>query len=218
MRGLFFREAVSRSSEETGNVAGAADQVSVRNDREFIEKLRAGDQEAFEKLVESHTGEIYGLLFKLTQDAEEAKDLTQEVFLKAVRSIASFRGDADLRTWLYRIAINTSRNRFHWLNRRGKDKTVSVESTIGATETQIGETLVAAGENPEEGLLRREREAMLHRALGKIGEVYREAVILCDLQGLKYEEIAELLDTNVGTVKSRIARGRDELRKKLKGI
>lgn len=201
-----------------GNRESAARQGFATGDAQFIERLKRGDEDAFETLAERYTGEIYRLVLRLTDDPAEAEDLTQEVFVKAVRSIAGFRGEADLRTWLYRIALNAARSRLRWWNRRGKDKTISIEAKVGQSETTFAETIIATGENPEESLLRKEREAMLHKALGEIGSVYREAVILCDLQGLKYEEIAQLLGTNVGTVKSRIARGRDELRKKLRGI
>lgn len=218
MRGLFLREAVSRGAEETGAVGVTALVPRVGADEMFIESLRAGDRDAFDELADRYTGEIFRLLFRLTQNREDAEDLTQEVFLKAVRSIGSFRGESDIRTWLYRIAVNAARNRFRWWTRRGRDKTLSLETAIRESDTTIGETVTSKDENPEEALLRREREEMLHRALGEIGEVYREAVVLCDLQGLKYEEISDLLGISVGTVKSRIARGRDELRKRLRGI
>lgn len=218
MRDAIFKEAVSGISREAGIREAAVGGGRAAVDQAFIERLKAGDPEAFEILAERYTGEIYRLVLRLSRDVEEAEDLTQEVFLKAVRGIGSFRGDSEIRTWLYRIALNATRSKARWWNRRGKDKTVSIESTIGSGETTIGEALASAVENPEQILLRKEREAMLHGALGEIAANYREAVILCDLQGLKYEEIAELLGTNVGTVKSRIARGREELRKRLKGI
>lgn len=213
MRTLFFKDAFSRGSDEAVTVGAA----TVGDDK-FIESLRARDECAFEELADRYTGEIFGLLFRLTQNREDAEDLTQEVFLRAVRSVKGFRGESDIRTWLYRIAVNAARSRFKWWARRGREKTLSIEGSVRDSESPLAETLPSKTENPEEELLRHEREALLHRALGEIGEVYREAVVLCDLQGLKYEEISELLGISVGTVKSRIARGRDELRKRLRGV
>src|SRR5262245_51566131 len=95
---------------------------------QFIERLKRGDASAFEVLVRERSGEIYGLLYRLTENVEEARDLTQETFLRAFQSIAHFRGDADLRTWIYRIAINQARNRWRWWKRRRRDSTFSIDS------------------------------------------------------------------------------------------
>src|ERR1043166_10111059 len=95
----------------------------------FLERLRRGDTSAFERLVEERSGEIFGLLYRLTESREEAKDLTQETFLRAFQNISSFRGDSDLRTWIYRIAINQARNRWRWWRRRRRDSTFSLDST-----------------------------------------------------------------------------------------
>ncbi len=203
--------------EELGEVALTARRVSVRSlvETEFIEKLKSGDAGAFDTLVVRYSADIYALLIRLTQDAEEAADLTQETFLSALKAIERFRGDADLKTWLFRIAVNESRNRFRWWKRRFREKTVSLDLPIGAGEIPLSETLSSRSANPEETVLRREREAHLSKALGELSSVFREAVVLCDIEGLSYEEIAQALDVNIGTVKSRIARGREELRRKL---
>src|SRR5712671_4451173 len=95
----------------------------------FIERLRRREAAAFEELIAERSGEIYGLLFRLTENGEEARDLTQETFLRAFQSIDGFRGEADLRTWIYRIAINQARNRWRWWLRRRRDSTVSIDST-----------------------------------------------------------------------------------------
>jgi RNA polymerase sigma-70 factor (ECF subfamily) len=121
-----------------------------------------------------------------------------------------------LKTWLFRIAINESRNRFRWWKRRRRDATISLDATIGDSETAIHETLSDRSENPEQAALAREREYALQAALFEIPEVYREAIVLCDIEGLSYEETAAALGIGIGTVKSRISRGREELRKRLK--
>jgi RNA polymerase sigma-70 factor (ECF subfamily) len=192
-------------------------EVRVRAESEFIEKLRRGEAAAFEELVAERSGEIYGLLFRLTENSEEARDLTQETFLRAFQSIGRFRGEADLRTWIYRIAINQARNRWRWWRRRRRDSTVSLDATQGESNQTLIATLAESSENPEQQTLARERELVLRSALQKVGRAYRETVILRDIEGFTYEEIATTLDINVGTVKSRLARGRQELKKKLEG-
>ncbi len=182
---------------------------------EFIENLKAGDAAAFDTLVLRYTSDIYALLYRLTEDAEEASDLTQETFLQTFKAIKNFRGEADLKTWLYRIAINESRNRFRWWKRRRREKTDSLDAHVGEGETALSETISSNSANPEDAILRREREKVLTKALWDLPVIFREAVVLCDIEGLSYEEIAAALEINIGTVKSRIARGREELRKKL---
>ena len=188
-----------------------------RAEAEFIERLQRGEAAAFEELVDERSGEIYGLLFRLTENSEEARDLTQETFLRAFQSIGRFRGEADLRTWIYRIAINQARNRWRWWRRRRRDSTVSLDSTHGQTNQTVMSTLAESSDNPEQQTLAHEREVVLRSALQKVGRAYREAVILRDIEGFTYEEIATTLGINVGTVKSRLARGRQELRQRLEG-
>ena len=184
---------------------------------EFIERLKRGEAAAFETLVSERSGEIYGLLFRMTENSEEARDLTQETFLRAFQNIGRFRGEADLRTWIYRIAINQARNRWRWWRRRRRDSTVSLDATQGQSNQTLIATLAESSENPEEKTLAHERESALRTALQKVGRAYRETVILRDIEGFTYEEIATTLEINVGTVKSRLARGRQELRERLEG-
>ncbi len=185
---------------------------------QFIERLKCGDAEAFEILVNERSGEIYGLLYRLTANSEEARELTQETFLRAFQSIAHFRGESDLRTWIYRIAINQARNRWRWWRRRRRDSTVSIDSADHDGRQALVATLRADNSrDPEQDALARERERALRKALSDLRRVYRETVILRDIEGFAYEEIAVALDISVGTVKSRLARGRQELRRKLEG-
>jgi len=199
------------SQPADGTHSGSLDAAS----REFLKRLWAGESAAFDILVTRHSGEIYGLLFRLTGDTEEAADLTQETFLQALRAINTFRGDADLKTWLFRIAVNKSRNRFRWWKRRKRESTVSLDLPIGSSERTYQDVLPDRSESPEAAVLRVERESRLRRAMNKLASTYREALVLRDIHGLSYEEVAEALDVNIGTVKSRIARGREELRKQL---
>jgi RNA polymerase sigma-70 factor (ECF subfamily) len=184
---------------------------------EFIERLKRGEAAAFEELVSERSGEIYGLLFRMTENSEEARDLTQETFLRAFQNISRFRGDADLKTWIYRIAINQARNRWRWWRRRRRDATVSLDAAQGESGQTLVATLAESSQNPEQQTLARERELALRSALQRLGRAYQETVILRDIEGFTYEEIATTLGINVGTVKSRLARGRQELRRCLEG-
>src|SRR5215216_1628613 len=211
---------VLRGQVELEQVAPAAvADVRPQVEDQFIERLKRGDAAAFETLVNERSGEIYGLLYRLTENAEEARDLTQETFLRAFQSIVHFRGESDLRTWIYRIAINQARNRWRWWRRRRRDATVSIdEPEIGNGRLGLIATLKSTtAKDPEEDTLANERERALRKALGTLKRVYREAVVLRDIEGFAYEEIATALNINVGTVRSRLARGRQELRRKLEG-
>jgi RNA polymerase sigma-70 factor, ECF subfamily len=213
-----FGEPIAlRGHAELDEVAEAATvDVRAHYEAQFIERLRAGEAAAFNRLVEDRSGEVYALLYRLTEDPEEARDLTQETFLRAFQAIAHFRGEADLKTWLYRIAINQARNRWRWWRRRRRNETVSLDASTGDDGQPLGlrlcDTLQA---DPEQTTLARERERRLRTALHSLGSCYREAVILRDIEGLSYQEIAAALEISVGTVKSRLARGRLELRRKL---
>jgi len=185
---------------------------------QFIERLKRGDAAAFETLVNERSGEIYGLLYRLTESTEEARDLTQETFLRAFQSIGHFRGESDLRTWIYRIAINQARNRWRWWRRRRRDSTISIDAPAPNGHPSLAGTLKSEdGRDPEKDALAHERERALRKALSTLKRVYREAVVLRDIEGFAYEEIAVALDISIGTVKSRLARGRQELRRKLEG-
>ena len=219
--GVSFGEPIAlRGHAELEQVASAPSvEARAASEVQFVEKLRAGEAEAFERLVAERSGEIYALLYRLTEDAEEARDLTQETFLRAFQSIGSFRGDACLKTWLYRIALNQARNRWRWWRRHRHNLTTSLDARNGDREQPLSESLRASssGSNPEQETLARERELALRTTLRSIGRPYREVLILRDVEGLSYEEIAAALEISVGTVKSRLSRGRAELRRKLAG-
>jgi RNA polymerase sigma-70 factor (ECF subfamily) len=202
--------------EEVASAAG----VEVRSPAEdqFLERLRRGEAAAFERLVSEYTGDVYALLYRLTADPEEARDLTQETFLRTFQSISRFRGDSNLKTWLYRIAVNQARNRWRWWRRRKRDVTVSLDATDDSHEEPLSARLRNdEAVDPEQETLAKEREGQLREALLGLRQSYREAVILRDVEGFSYEEVADTLQISIGTVKSRISRGRLELRRKLEG-
>ena len=206
-----------RGQMDLEQVATAASVEECSPDVKFIERLKNGEAAAFDLLVRERSGEIYGLLYRLTQNAEEARDLTQETFLRAFQNIGSFRGEADLKTWIYRIAINQARNRWRWWRRRKRDATISLDASDGRAQPLIFSLRASRSSNPELATLAHERENALTIALHSLGRSYRETVILRDVEGFSYEEIATTLGISVGTVKSRLARGRQELRRKLEG-
>jgi RNA polymerase sigma-70 factor (ECF subfamily) len=215
---MFFSKSIAFDEDGLSDVASATRFDTSPRDLEFVDKLRAGDAQAFDILVQRYSPDIYALLFRITENSEEAADLTQETFLSALKAVKGFRGDADLKTWLFRIAINQSRNRFRWWTRRSRDKTISLDATVGSSDQQIHDTLASDLPGPEENAIRSERESALRSALSGLPEIFRTVVIMCDIEGMSYDEIAAILEINLGTVKSRIARGRCELREKLKDI
>jgi RNA polymerase sigma-70 factor (ECF subfamily) len=215
---MIFSESVTFADEDIGRAVAPVPASRSREEKAFVESLKAGDAAAFDTLVERYSADIYALLYRLTSDPDDASDLTQDTFLRVLRSVKGFRGDASLKTWLCRIAINESRNRFRWWKRRRRDATISLDIAMGDTNRTLHDTLPGGSESPEDSALARERELRLTRALRELKDIYREAIVLCDIEGLSYEETATALGLNLGTVKSRISRGRNELRRLLSDL
>jgi len=195
-----------------------AKSVEYCQEEEFIARLRARDMEAFEELVFHFERPVYLLCYRLLGDAEEARDAAQETFLKVYRGLNRFRGDSGLKTWIYRIAINQAMNQQRWWRRRRRDETISLDLSRGESEATLGDLLPGNGASPEQLAIEAERERRIMRALNEVKKEYRAALILREIEELSYEEIAEALDISIGTVKSRIARGREELRRRVKGL
>lgn len=215
---MFFSRSIAFDDEDPVEVAAAAEisDALPNAEQRFIEKLRTGDAGAFDRLVGLYSADVYALLYRLTENAEEACDLTQDTFLSALTAVKGFRAEASLKTWLFRIAINHSRNRFRWWKRRKREATVSLDAEIGSGGATVHDTIADKARSPEDSAISNARENALLAALYGLPEIFREAVVLCDLEGLSYEEISSAIGVNIGTVKSRIARGREDLRKKLK--
>ncbi|HVF47478.1 MAG TPA: sigma-70 family RNA polymerase sigma factor [Pyrinomonadaceae bacterium] len=214
---MALSKSIGFDHREIGQAASSpavAERIADAGD--FVDRLRSGEEAAFEILIDRYSAGIYALLFRLTENAEEASDLTQDTFLRALRSIRGFRGESELKTWLYRIAVNESRNRHRWWKRRRRNVTISLDDSIGDTNKTVSDGLADRSINPEEETLRREREYVLKAALLDIPEVFREAIVLRDIEGWTYEETAAALNVGLGTIKSRISRGRYELRRRLK--
>ena len=187
----------------------------VTEDEQLLFRLCAGERSAFEDLVNKYHSSIYSLALRLTDDKEDARDITQETFLKVYKNIKKFRGDSELRTWIYRITVNQVANHQRWWRRRWRERTISIDANSNE-DSPLSQNLPAPGQSPEQQALAAEQRRMIILALAQVKFDFRVAVILRDIEGLSYEEIAETLEVSIGTVKSRIARGREELRQQLK--
>lgn len=178
----------------------------------FLSDLRAGRDCAYEALLDRFQHPVFNLVSRLIDDRADAADVTQDVFLKVFRSIGSFRGDSSLKTWVYRMAVNESHNRRRWFGRHRKP-----EVGLEADDESRGviHHVSDPARSPYDLALSHEWGAALEKALNGLNPVYRPAVVLRDVEELSYEEIAEVLNLNLGTVKSRILRGREALRKSL---
>jgi RNA polymerase sigma-70 factor, ECF subfamily len=173
---------------------------------------------SFEEMFERYQKMVYQLSYRVLGDREEAMDVSQEVFLTIYRKMACFRGEASIKTWIYRIAINRASNRCRWWNRLRRRGTVSLDEHLSTERTQSrGDLIESNGKTPEEILLLEEEQAEIHQVLLQIPLPQRIAVVMRDMDGMSYEEIADATGVSLGTVKSRIARGRDELKRRLNG-
>ena len=192
-----------------GNVAGALTLHS--EETALVEELRSGSEDAFAWLIARYHQPIYSLLARTVRDSADAADLTQEVFVKVFRGIHSFHGESSLRTWIYRIALReASNNRRWWMRHRQQEIPMEQEITAvqGRTPVQLKDMLVDPAESPYDQALHQENRSRVERALGRVPEPYRTTVILRDIQGFVYEEVAAIQGVNLGTVKSRLVRGR----------
>jgi RNA polymerase sigma-70 factor (ECF subfamily) len=181
----------------------------VRDEVELITELQAGSDSAFNYLVTYYHSNVYNLVYGILSDRADAADVTQEVFLHVFRGIRGFRGGSSLKTWLYRISVRQALNHRRWCWRHHRMQT-SID-TDGTDQTAVLE-LKDEEATPFEQCAAHETQVAVRRALSEVPPVFRSAVILRDLEGLSYEEIAEVLEVSVGTVKSRIMRGRRMLK------
>jgi len=177
----------------------------------LIEELQAGSEEAFAWLIARFHQPVYSLLARTVQDRADAADLTQEVFVKVFRGVGSFHGESSLRTWIYRIALHEASNQRRWWMRH-KQQEVPIEQQMVESESGssvcLKEMLIDQAESPYEMAVHGENRARVEAALNQLPEPFRSTLILRDIEGFVYEEVAEMLGVNLGTVKSRLVRGR----------
>ena len=201
-----------------GNLASA---LTLQSDEAaLIAELKAGSEEAFAWLIARYHQPIYSLLARTVQNQGEAADLTQEVFVKVFRGVGGFHGESSLRTWIYRIALREASNQRRWWMRH-KQQEVPIEMEIAESDCsapiRLKDMLVDPGVSPLDSAEHAETRARVEAALAKVPEPYRTTLILRDIDGFVYEEVAEMQGVNLGTVKSRLVRGRAFLKVCLSG-
>jgi len=184
-------------------------------DQQLVERVQRGDKAAFDLLVIKYQRKIFRLLSRLVRDPTEVEDVAQEAFIKAYRALPNFRGDSAFYTWLYRIAINTAKN---WLVSQGRRAPTSTGTDIEDAETfDDGEHLRDLN-TPDSMLLTRQVADAVNRAIEQLPEDLKTAIVLREIEGLSYEEIAETMNCPIGTVRSRIFRAREAIAEELRPV
>ena len=197
-----------------GDLASA---IGIRADeQDLVADLQAGSEQAFAQLIAQYSHPIYSLIARSLRHPADAADVTQDVFIKVFRSIRGFHGEASLRTWLYRIALHEASNQRRWWSRHKKQE-ITIDSPTESDPDDAGglclsATLADHGESPFDHAAQGEVRERIEAALRQLPEAFRTVVILREIEGFAYEEISEILNVNLGTVKSRLTRGRSALR------
>ena len=186
---------------------------------ELLADLHENSERAFTWLFARYQARVYNLVYQLLRDPSDAPDTVQQVFLKVFRGLPGFKGDCSLKTWIYRIAVNEASNQRRWW-RRHRRRELSLDMPLAPTggegeELNVSRTLVDDSQSPYEQVVSGELRAAVELELAELPLLFRAPVVLRDIEELSYEEIAEVLQVRVGTVKSRLARGREALRSKL---
>jgi len=181
----------------------------------FVQELQAGSEEAFSYLLKLYQDTVFNLVAHIVENHTDAADVLQEVFLKVFRGIRHFHGESSLKTWIYRIAVHEASNHRRGRIRRRRREPSSLEEESARPLTSRAE---ACTETPYQALEQSERRALVKRALASLAQPYRTVVVLREIEGLSYEEIARVLGVAEGTVKSRLMRGRELLRQKISGL
>lgn len=201
--GFGYEDAPAASRSADGHEEDAA----------LLRALKANEESAYEVLIARFQQPVYNLVYRLLNDPADASDAVQEVFLKVFRNVEAFRGQSTLKTWVYRIAVNEAYNHRRWFCRHRKQE-VGLEVEEEGSRSWI-ESISDPARDPYEITLNEERHQLIEGALREINPDFRAAVVLRDLEELSYEEIAEVMQVSLGTVKSRILRGREALRRAL---
>ncbi len=183
-------------------------------DKELVKRVQKGDQAAFDLLFARYQAKIINLISRYVRDREEVRDVAQEAFIKAYRALPRFRGDSAFYTWLYRIAINTAKN--HLVSRSRRPPTTDVD--VDDADYRDDADMLRTGEDPEGALSRDELQAAIEQALVDLPEDLRSALTLREFDGLSYEQIAEIMECPVGTVRSRIFRAREFVDQRMRPV
>jgi len=201
-------EDAARWEPAEADAAGLS--LSAKTQERLLAGLRAGDDSAYEQLICLYERPVYNLVYRLLANPADAADVVQEVFLKVFRNVTSFRSQSSLKTWIYRIAVNEAHNHRRWFERKcGQEIGLEEEVSEGIHFHQVLEDQTRS---PFDSVANAEARAIIEEALASLKPAFRSAVVLRDIEELSYEEIADILQANLGTVKSRILRGREALR------
>jgi RNA polymerase sigma-70 factor, ECF subfamily len=192
--------------------------ASSPGDATLVARARAGDELAFEALVGQHESAVYQVAWRMLGNREDALDAVQETFVRVFRGLASFRGEAALRTWVYGIALNVCRNKLASSEMRARTRRESLQIQDPGGGEEVDRPLPDPEPGPEVRAYGSELRRALETALGQLSSEHREIIVLRDIQGLEYEELASALGCALGTVKSRLARARAALRGQLQGV
>lgn len=184
-------------------------------DQALVERVQAGDKQAYGLLVAKYQRRLLRLVSRLVRDPAEAEDVTQEAFIKAYRALAGFRGDSAFYTWLYRIGVNTAKN---WLVANGRRAPTSTELDNEDAENYGESDLLRDVDTPERLLMTKQIGETVNAAMSELPEELRTAISLREVDGLSYEEIAQVMECPIGTVRSRIFRARDAIAVKLRPL
>ena len=179
----------------------------------FVARLQANEDAAYDELVRTYSASLFHVAYRMLGEPAEASDAVQEIFLKVFRNIGGFKGEAALKTWVFRIAFSELLNRLRWWRRRHRFATMSLDEQPNGTG--IGHSVPSPSPTPEQMLQSKEQETAIHQALGRLSKDHRSIIVLRDIEGFSYNEIADVLGVSIGTVKSRLARARSDLKKSL---
>jgi RNA polymerase sigma-70 factor (ECF subfamily) len=189
---------------------------AVNEEAPLVAELQAGSEEAFTYLLGVYQSPVFNLVAHILENPGEAADVLQDVFIKVFKGIRQFHGDSSLKTWIYRIAVHEASNHRRGWRRRHRHEPVSLDDS-GAESVLLAAEVRASAETPYRLLEQAERQELLRRALASLAQPYRTVVVLREIEGLAYDEIAQVTGMAEGTVKSRLMRGRELLRRKLAG-
>ena len=187
------------------------------DDRTLVARAQKGDEGAFEELVKKYSSRAYQIAYGVLGNREDAEEVAEDTFIRIHRALPDFRGDSEFTTWMYRIAMNLARNKYQWNKSRASGRHVSIDAPLEGAEEDDERKLDLPDDTlpPDQKAAYNELDKDLNAQLEQLPELYREALVMRNIQGMSYEEIADLLKCKMGTVKSRIARARDELKKRL---
>jgi len=192
-----------------------SEELDKLSDHELVERFKNGERHLFDVLVDKYSGRAYQIAFGVLNSREDAEEVAQDVFIRIFKALPKFRGDSEFTTWMYRIAMNLARNKYRWNKSRGANKNISMQETVDEDDSRTVVQVAESRPSPDDELGLDEYQRDIMREIESLPPLYKNALILRNVEEMSYEQIAEVLGCKLGTIKSRIARAREELRKRL---